>query len=441
MTRFALAKRGTFISRAALGVALTLGVVAGGSIAPEAAFAQKKKEKAPKLSFSKGFLAAAQPAQTAVNAVQEGDAAGAAAAKAAVDQATAAVENADDRLMAGQLTYSLSLKTKDAAQQRAGLKLMLDSGKASAEQIPQLNAVAGQLALQAQDHAAAQQYLQQAIDTGYPDAAVKVMLAESYMSSNQTAKGMQIFKTAITSAKASGKLAPDSWYRRGLISAYKAGMLNEAADFGAMLMADYPTSQNVGVAVTIVRELGKYGAQDNLDLLRLMGRTGSYAEARDYIEYIEAADARRHPGEVLKVIEAGISAGKLNASDSFVSDARAQASGRLSADKASLTSYEADARKPAANESTVSGAADALLSYGNAAAAESLYQIALGKPGVDANRALTRLGIAQVDQGKFADAQATFAKVQGPRAHIAKLWSAYAAGKAKPAATPAAPAG
>ncbi len=431
MTRFAQAKR-TFISRATLGVALTFGVVAGGSLAPEAALAQKK-EKAPKLSFSKGFLAAAQPAQAAVNAVQEGDAASAAAAKSAVDQATAAVENADDRLMAGQLTYSLAVKSKDAAQQRAGLKLMLDSGKASADQVPQLNAVAGQLALQANDHASAQHYLQQAIDTGYSDSAVKVLLAESFMASNQTGKGMQAFKTAITDAKASGTPAPDSWYRRGLVSAYKAGMLNEAADFGAMLVTDYPDPKNVGVAVTIVRELGKYGAQDNLDLLRLMDRTNSYAESRDYIEYIEAADARRHPGEVLKVIESGIAAGKLKASDSFVSDARAQASGRLSADKASLASYEADARKPNASEATISGAADALLSYGNAASAEALYQNALGKAGVDQNRVLTRLGIAQADQGKYADAQATFAKVQGPRSAIAKLWAAYAASKAKSA--------
>lgn len=440
MIRSAHAKRGTFISRAALGVALTFGVVAGGSFAPEAAFAQKKP-KEQKLSFSKGFLAAAQPAQKAVTELQAGDAAAAAAAKTTVEQATAAAENADDRFMAGSLTYNLAGKTKDAALQRAGLKLMLESGKAEPTLVPQLNAAAGQLALNAQDHAAAQQYLQQAIDTGYPDAAVKVMLAESYMSSNQTAKGMQVFKAAISDSKASGKLAPDSWYRRGLVSAYKAGMLNESADFGAMLVSDYPDPKNVGVAVTIVRELGKYGAQDNLDLLRLMGRTNSFAEQRDYIEYIEAADARRHPGEVVKVIDAGIASGKLSASDTFVREAKTQASGRLAADKASLVTYEADARKASASESTVSGAADALLSYGEAAKAADLYQIALSKSGGDTNRTLTRLGIAQVDQGKYADAQATFAKVQGPRSAIAKLWSAYAEGKSKPAAPAAAPAG
>ena len=62
----------------------------------------------------------------------------------------------------------------------------------------------------------------------------------------------------------------------------------------------------------------------------------------------------------------------------------------------------------------------------------------MGKPGVDQNRVLTRLGIAQIDQGKAAEAQATFAKVQGARAPVAKLWSAYAASKSGAAAAPAA---
>ena len=50
---------------------------------------------------------------------------------------------------------------------------------------------------------------------------------------------------------------------------------------------------------------------------------------------------------------------------------------------------------------------------------------------------LTRQGIAQVQQGKHADAQATFAKVTGVRQPIANLWGLYAAQKASPAATAA----
>ena len=79
---------------------------------------------------------------------------------------------------------------------------------------------------------------------------------------------------------------------------------------------------------------------------------------------------------------------------------------------------------------TATGAADAFLSYGEAAKAEALYNIALAKPGAEKDRLLTRLGIAQLDQGKHAEAQASFGKVTGPRRNIAQLWSLYAAQKA-----------
>jgi hypothetical protein len=59
-------------------------------------------------------------------------------------------------------------------------------------------------------------------------------------------------------------------------------------------------------------------------------------------------------------------------------------------------------------------------------------------PGADRATALTRLGIAQAEQGKFAEAKATFAQVEGARQPIAMLWSAYADQKAA-AAAPAAP--
>lgn len=436
MTPTRMTRRIGALSRSALAAALALGVVAAGAVvAPQAAMAQK----APKLKLSKGFIAAAQPAQTAVNAVVAGDAASEAAAKAAVDAAIAAVAGDDDKFTAGSLLLNLGSKAKKTEYQRQGLDMMLSSGKADPATLNQLYAAAGQLAYQAKDYPNAERYLQAAIDAGSADASLKVMLGETYISNNQVPKGMALLKTAIQGSKAGGQVAPESWYRRGLASAYRAKAVNEAAEFGAMMIQDHPTSANVGVAATIVRELANYGGQDTLDLMRLMGRSNSYAEARDYIEYIEAADPRRLPGETLDVINAGVASGKLRAADAFVVDMKAQASGRLAADKASLPAYAADARKATANEGTISGAADALLSYGKAAEAEALYKLALEKPGVDANRALTRLGIAQFDQGKYAEAQASFARVTGPRTALAKLWSGYAASKAKaPAAAPAA---
>ncbi len=46
--------------------------------------------------------------------------------------------------------------------------------------------------------------------------------------------------------------------------------------------------------------------------------------------------------------------------------------------------------------------------------------------GVDRDLALTRLGIAQIGAGNADAARETFAQVQGQRAPIAMLWSAFA---------------
>jgi len=427
-----------------------------------------KKDKGPKLEFSKGFVAVAGPAQTAfqnaakkseveaaraqlTSALQSGNEQQIAAARAAMnaalseelgmlDKVFGAIEKDDDRFLAGNLAINLGNVAQDPSIQRRGIKAMIASGKAEPDQLPRFNAVAGQLAYQAGDYAEAHQYLQKAVDAGFTDNNSEVILAEAYMSDNMAPQGLAVLKQAIESRKASGSLAPDSWYRRGLISAYKAGMVDDTANFGAMLIRDYPNPSNIGAAVTILREIGGFNSQETLDLMRLMGRTKSYAEERDYVEYIQAADPRRLPGEVLQVIDAGIAAKKLNPSDTFVSDARTQASDRAKSDRASLASYASDARKPGATIATVTGAADALLSYGEAAQAEELYKAALGKAGADEAQVLTRLGIAQIDQGKYAEAEATLGKVTGKRSSIAKLWAAYAAEQAAAGTSAPAPA-
>jgi hypothetical protein len=178
--------------------------------------------------------------------------------------------------------------------------------------------------------------------------------------------------------------------------------------------------------------------QEQIDLLRLMARTNSFSEARDYIEYIQAADPRRLPAEALKIVNMGLAAGKLQMSDPFVADAKSMSSARIAEDRASLVAMERDARGANATAATAMAAGDAFLSHDNAVKAEEMYKIALTKPGVDAPRVLTRMGIVQIDQGRFAEAQATFAKVTGARVPIAQLWSAFAKSKLPAPAAPAA---
>ncbi len=427
-----------WISHAALGIALTMGIVGSATFAPAPAFAAKKKDKAPKMQFSKGFVAVAGPAQTAIDKLVAEDAAAVGEAKTLLDQAFAAIEVEDDRFLAGTLAVNLGSKLRDSALQRRGIKAMLASGKSDPAMAPRFNSIAGQLAYQAGDYAEAQSYLGKAIELGFTENNTEAILAEAYIAENKLSQGLATLVGAIERAKASGSEAPQVWHRRGLFTAYKAGMVKETADFAVLLVRDHPVKENWGAGATILREIGNFSSQETLDLMRLMGRTNSYAEERDFVEYIQAADPRRLPGEVLEVLNAGIASGMLSANDTFVSDSKKQAEGRMAGDKASLPSYAADARKPGASLATVTGAADALLSYGESADAEKLYSLALGKPGVDNDQVLTRLGIAQVGQGKFAEAQATFGKVTGKRQPIARLWAQYAASKAAPATQPVA---
>lgn len=460
--------RSTYFTRTAIGLALALGMAAAAPVVakekPAAAPA------APKITPSKPVLALYNPVKTAIDnagkrqEVIDGKAAVAAAAnainaattksaratartaydaavkalgdkltaeKAQLEQLRAAGTTPDDKFAYGQLAFALGKVAEDKAMQRDGLAASVASGKLGPEQAAEFNFFVGALSFDMRDYATARTALQAASAAGYAKNDVDGMLAESYFNDNQALEGLKVLEAAI--AKKGGN-PPEDWLRRGEVVSYNAKLPDQAANFGAQLVRNYPTTQNWALAIAVMRDLVRYPSQDMIDLLRLMDRTNSYMESRDYVEYIEAADARRSPGEVLKVLNAGIASGKLKMGDVFVNEAKTIATGRLAQDKASLPGLERDARAANSTPLIAMAAADAFLSYDQSAKAAELYQLALAKPGVDTAKALTRLGIAQVDMGQFAAAQDTFAKVTGPRKAMAQLWSAYVATKAASAA-------
>lgn len=446
------------ISRATLGVALAAGIAAVGFAAPAAAQQRGKQpqQAGPKVEFSKPFVAAAgdlekafkdvtknpavmTPSQ-AVRAAGTNTAARAAAvaqvdaalggAKAKLDAAAAVATTTGDKMKLGELQRMYGALTDDPALQYQGLVAMLDSGLVPAASQGQLQWMAGVAAYQKRDFANAAKYVQLAKDGGFKDPQLDAVLGDAYKRSNNPAAALQNAQRDIAAAKAAGTAPSEGSIRTALQAAYDSKQAGPTAEYAALLAQNYPSSSAWNVAINVVRATSPFQAQETLDLMRLMARTGSYANDRDYVEYIQAADARRFPGEVTKVIEAGTAAGKLKASDPFVAEARATAAARIAADRAGLPALERDARAASAPVATVSAAADTFLSYGDAAKAADLYAIALGKPGGDAARLNTRLGIAQVDKGDYAGAQASFAKVQGPRKALAQLWAAYAAQKA-----------
>ena len=421
---------GKFVSRAALAAVLALGAGGGMTATAPAVAAKDAKEakpEAPKLS--KPFMAVAGPLQTDMQKAK--DQASAAALKDRSLAAIAAAQTPDDKFFAGNFAIQIGQTAKDNGLTKTGLETVVGSGKLTGADLGKYDYFQGGMAFDAKDYVGARTYFGNAIANGYTDNDVQALLAETYFATNELPQGLQQLNTAITARRAAGAVPPKEWFIRGLSVAYKAKTYDQAFVFGAGLVEAYPSTDNWADAIGLARTAGRFQAQETLDLMRLMDATGSYRDTSDFAEYLQAADARRAPAEVLKILDEGVKGGKLSASDVFVNENRTIAQARLAADKASLPPLEKDASLPTASTATVMAAGDAFLSYDQWAKAEGFFQAALSKPGVDADRALTRLGIAQFEQGKFADAQATFGKVNGVRKPIAQLWAILAGQKAK----------
>lgn len=425
-----------FMARSCVAAALALGVTGAGMVA---APAMAKEAAAPKPSNSPDFVKAAGPLQKDINALlaMRGKATPEQLKAAAVPLVPrvvaldAALKTPLDLLIGGDWQRQIGNYAGDDALTMKGLDHMIASGQLEPATLAQVQVMRGQYAYVAKDYPKAIELLGPAATAPGIDEMSVRMLVDSYARQNQAAQGLDVLQKAIAAQQAAGKPVPESWYTTGLGMAFNAKAFEAAGRFSSGLVASYPSTKNWSGAISVVRLAGSYQPQESLDLFRLMDRTNSFSEGNEYLDYVTAADARRAPGEVLRIIGKALSSGKVSATDSYLNESRTLANSRLTADKASLPGAAAAAKAPGASAAVVMGTADAFLSYDQPAEAEALYTIALTKPGVDANRALTRLGIAQADQGKTAEAQATFAKVAGARKAIADLWSIYAAQKAK----------
>ncbi len=414
-----------FTRKLALAVALAstsaLGVMA--MAAPAHAQKKEKQPEAPKKNYSAAFVEAFGPFSKQVSDANV-DVATLTAALPAVESAAS---TQDDKLALGQAIYSLGAKADDIAMQRRGVGMMLDTGGVEPDKLGAYSFLAGQLAYQAKDWADARKRVNEAIAAGYTENEPHILVAESYFNETNYAGGLDVLDKAIAAKVAAGQTIPEAWIKRGVAIAYQNNLASQATKFAGMFAQHYPSATSWGDAIAIQRSFVEYDGQELLDLMRLADRTQSLRNERDYVDYINSADARRLPGEVNRVIEAGLAAGKIKASDVYIAEAKSVASGRIAADRRDLPGLERDARAANATALTATAAGDAFLSYGEPAKAEEFYTLALAKPGVDTPRVLTRLGIAQFDQGKRAEAEATFGKVDGARQAIARLWALYAA--------------
>ena len=417
----------------ALAVALASGTaLVGVPGLVDAAHAQKKKKddkaEAAKPVYSKEFVAAYQPLDTALKA----PGADAAALKPQVLALVPLAVSADEKMALGSLVLNTGITSKDLPLQLQGVEMMLASGKVKPEELGRFNLIGFQLSNELKQYDKARDYLQRAIDLNYSGpnvttADLQMNLAELYFAEDRHAEGLKYLSDVIAARKAAGETVDQRWYKRAVSVAYTNEVVPQVYEFVKAWVADYPAPENWRDAVNLTRNLNEFDGPVLLDLLRLGKEVGTLKEKNDYIFYIESADPRRLPSEVKAVIEEANATGAIpKGSDSWVEEQYKTVTGLVAQDRAALPSLERDANAPAAKLRTILAAGDTFLSYGEYAKAAGFYERSLALPEVDRNLALTRLGIAQIGAGDVEAARATFAKVEGQRAPIAMLWSAYA---------------
>ena len=409
-----------FASALALALSLTGGALVATAVTTAPALAQQQKP-----NHSENFAKIYQPVADIVNA-PGGDVA---AARAQLPGIVAAVETPDDRFNAGNLLLVVGNKLSDKALQRQGLELMVQSGKADPAQLGQLQFFIGSLAYEAQDWAAARTALQAAVAAGYTQDNPEALIAESYFKEGQSQQGLTFLKDLIDRRAAAGQAVPDNWLLRGLQVAYLAKLSDAATEWSALLVAHSPSSENWSKALQVVDQLNAFDPKVQVDLFRLMAVTNSLTDRVTYSAYVEAIDPRVMATEATRVLDAGLRAGVFSNGDSFYTETKRVADQRVAGERAEADDYASRARQ-AASGKDAKNAGDLYLGLEAYAQAEEMFKLAIEKGSVDRDEALIRLGIAQVQQGKLAEARASFEQVSGVRAPLAQLWSAYAESRA-----------
>ena len=404
--------RGT-VAGFAMAIALAGGVAVGSTaVTSDAAYAQN----------SRGFAEAFAPVAEMVNA----EPANYEGARDAIPSVVAAIENENDRQIAGNLILNIGNNLSDPALQRRGLEMMLESGLVAPEQVGQFNWFVGSLAFNAEDYSAARNAFNAAIAAGYsdPQADIVALIAETYDREDNIQAAYDTVMQAVAEAEAAGTQPRENWLLSTLQRTYDNDMNEQALATSEALVKHYPTQTNWVNTLQVINALYEFEPAVRVDMYRLMRATDSLTQRPEFIRYIEDLDPRVMSNEVQDVLAAGLAAGEFEADDPYYTEVKGIADMRAPQDRNGIEGIVADGE--AGDSIDAMAAADVLYSLGDFARAEGMYRMALEK-GADANTANTRIGIMQTEQGNYAAAVESFGMVDGVRSPVTRMWAAYAA--------------
>jgi hypothetical protein len=406
----------------------------GAFVAVPSAYAQKedkkKKEEAAKpikRTLSKEFQKAYAPAVDALLKKKD-----LAAAKTAFAAAEAVITTPDDRHEAGIYALSLGRELKDSAMQRKGVDLIVASGVADPAMKSTYIFQQGLYSYQDKDYPTAEAKMLEAYNAGFRGNSIEIQISNTYRLQNNYGEAIKWLAKGIDAAKAAGGKPETQWYAQAANYAARMKDNTQIIYWGKEMMKADPRPETYHDAIFQYQRIADLDNLESLALLRLARRNKALLFEHEYKQYVEYADGRRYPAEVVAVLDEGFAKGTIAKNNLTFSEIYSNAKGLI---PELSKSWDADEKAAKADPKgfTALLAGDALFSFGQFERAKAMYETALTKGNIidrdginQTDRALTNLAIAKVNMGDYAGAKADFAKVTSPkRKGIAEFWTIY----------------
>jgi hypothetical protein len=408
-----------------------MSMTAGTALMTAPAFAADDNA-APKVSRD-----VAKPLAEAQKDLQKSDAQ---SAMAAIKEAQGVSDKTpEDDYVINEFLANAAIMTKDYKTAQQAYEAMANSPVAPAAEKPKTLHNLVILSYQNKDYAKTAQYGKQLAALGPLDANTAAALAQAYYFTDDYADAEALTQKVVDADKAAGQ-APDKNSLQILMSSQaKRNDQAGAAQTLRLLARYYGGPKEWGQLADVT--LGTAGIQNaqGLDVFRLKMAAGAMGSSDDYNSMASLATQLGYPGEAVAALEKAQSAGVLS-KEGQTTLAHDRSLARE--DQRTLPSFAAQAAKRSTGEYSAK-LAETYYGYGRYAESETAAKSALSKGKLkDTAQTNLVLGMAQVAQGKYADAKQAFdqAKSSGTavESKVADLWSLYAESKANPAAPQAA---
>jgi hypothetical protein len=276
------------------------------------------------------------------------------------------------------------------------------------------------------------QYGQQLTQLNGLDAQTTGILAIAYYDTNDFTHAQQSAQQSIDLAKAAGQPPDQNAMQIILGSQVKQNNQSGAEQTLEQLAVQNNSPDTWAQLVGVAFGAKGMGNSEALYLYRLLYLVGAM-KTEDYKEYGSDAYLLGYPTEAMKVLQQGISSGKMTSSQASPDLNRSIHDAQT--DERSLPQIAASAQKSRGGEQDVKLGED-YWGYGRYADAEAAARQAVAKGGLKTPwEGPMLIGATEVAQGKYADGIQTLSQVSGSEAvtRTAHLWSLYAQAKQGPA--------